>query len=157
MAIQRMADRAPRDKILKLNVGGVFYTTAKSTLTSVYGSYLWRVATGDATVMRDEKGSLFIDRDGYVFRYVLNFLRSDRLIVPQGYKELHMLREEAEFFGLEDLCSQVDKVIKSRRRKPRPRLTRRFSRSWGSDLTKISTDENGSVIFEDEGSDYFYD
>lgn len=107
--------------------------------------------------MRDEKGSLFIDRDGYVFRYILNFLRSDRLIVPQGYKELHMLREEAEFFGLEALCLQVDKVIKSRRRKPRPRLTRKFSRSWGSDLTKISTDENGSVIFEDDGSDYFYD
>lgn len=68
MAIQRMADRAPRDKILKLNVGGVFYTTAKSTLTSVYGSFLWRIATGDVSVMRDEKGSMFIDRDGYVFR-----------------------------------------------------------------------------------------
>lgn len=71
MAIHRMADRAPRDKILKLNVGGVFYTTAKSTLTCVYGSYLWKIATGDLYVMRDEKGSLFIDRDGYVFRCVL--------------------------------------------------------------------------------------
>lgn len=71
MAIHRMADRAPRDKILKLNVGGVFYTTAKSTLTCVYGSYLWKMATGDLYVMRDEKGSLFIDRDGYVFRCVL--------------------------------------------------------------------------------------
>lgn len=70
MAIHRMADRAPRDKILKLNVGGVFYTTAKSTLTCVYGSYLWKIATGDLYVMRDEKGSLFIDRDGYVFRCV---------------------------------------------------------------------------------------
>lgn len=69
MAIHRMADRAPRDKILKLNVGGVFYTTAKSTLTCVYGSYLWKIATGDLYVMRDEKGSLFIDRDGYVFRF----------------------------------------------------------------------------------------
>lgn len=157
MAIHRMADRAPRDKILKLNVGGVFYTTAKSTLTCVYGSYLWKIATGDLYVMRDEKGSLFIDRDGYVFRYILNFLRTNRLIVPQGFKELHMLKEEAKFFGLEDLSSQVDKVIKSRNRKPRPRLSRRLSRSWGSDLTKISTDENGSVIFEDEGSDFFYD
>lgn len=93
----------------------------------------------------------------FLFRYILNFLRTNRLIVPQGYKELHMLKEEAKFFGLEDLSSQVDKVIKSRNRKPRPRLSRRLSRSWGSDLTKISTDENGSVIFEDEGSDFFYD
>ena len=90
-------------------------------------------------------------------RYVLNFLRTNRLIVPQGYKELHMLKEEAEFFGLEDLTAQVDKIIKSRNRKPRPKLSRRFSRSWGSDLTKICTDENGSVIFEDDASDFFYD
>ena len=69
MAIHRMADRAPRDKIIKLNVGGVFYTTAKSTLTAIYGSRLWRIATGDVHVMRDERGSIFLDRDGYVFRY----------------------------------------------------------------------------------------
>lgn len=85
MAIHRMADRAPRDKILKLNVGGVFYTTAKSTLTCVYGSYLWKMATGDLYVMRDEKGSLFIDRDGYVFRCVLLRICGILLRFPPSY------------------------------------------------------------------------
>lgn len=85
MAIHRMADRAPRDKILKLNVGGVFYTTAKSTLTCVYGSYLWKIATGDLYVMRDEKGSLFIDRDGYVFRCVLLRICGILLRFPPSY------------------------------------------------------------------------
>ncbi|KAK3107309.1 hypothetical protein FSP39_011592 [Pinctada imbricata] len=155
MAIHRMAERAPRDKILKLNVGGVFYTTTKSTLTTVYGSHLWRIATGDVHVMRDERGSIFLDRDGYVFRFVLNYLRTNKLIVPNGYKELHLLKEEADYFGLDDLVAEVERVLTSRRRRNRPKINKSVSRSWGS-FSKIC-DENGSILFDDDGSDWFYD
>lgn len=66
-----MVDCVLWDKILKFNVGGVFYMMVKFIFICVYGSYFWKIVMGDLYVMRDEKGSLFIDRDGYVFRCVL--------------------------------------------------------------------------------------
>ena len=79
-----------------------------------------------------------------------------------------MLKEEAEFYELGQLTTDVEKVLKSRRRnrnKPRnrgqnPRVVpaNPLSRSLGSDMNSLSLcDENGSVIFEDDSSDYFYD
>lgn len=56
------------DRILKLNVGGVLYTTTKSTLTSVPDGYLCQLVTGAIRPLRDERGTIFIDRDGHVFR-----------------------------------------------------------------------------------------
>lgn len=106
------------------------------------------------------------------FRYVLNFLRSRKLTLPQGYKELAMLREEAEYYDLCQLVFDVEKVLKSRRRtRNRPRNGNRpnhkmvngsnsnnLSRSLGSDMNSLALcDENGSVIFEDDSSDFFYD
>lgn len=69
-----MVDCVLWDKILKFNVGGVFYMMVKFIFICVYGSYFWKIVMGDLYVMRDEKGSLFIDRDGYVFRCVLLYI-----------------------------------------------------------------------------------
>ncbi|XP_071175506.1 BTB/POZ domain-containing protein KCTD21-like [Mytilus edulis] len=157
------------DRVVKLNVGGVLYTTSKSTLTSVPQCYLCQLVTGAIRPLRDERGTIFIDRDGHIFRYVLNYLRSKKLTLPQGYKELAMLKEEAEYYDLCQLVFNVEKVLKSRRRnrnKPRNNKggpnqrapSNALSRSLGSDMNSLALcDENGSVIFEDDSSDYFYD
>lgn len=41
------------------------------------------------------KQHYFIDRDGKLFRYILNYLRSQRLIVPERFDEYEQLYEEA--------------------------------------------------------------
>lgn len=56
------------DRVVKLNVGGVLYTSTKSTLTSIPHCYLSRLVTGAIRPLRDERGTIFIDRDGHVFR-----------------------------------------------------------------------------------------
>ncbi|XP_069119145.1 BTB/POZ domain-containing protein KCTD21-like [Argopecten irradians] len=143
---------AERDRIIKLNVGGALYTTSKSVMTSVRGGFLDRVAVGEINSMRDHRGTIFIDRDGHVFRYVLNYLRTCKLTVPQGYKELYLLREEADFYGLPGLITEIDNILRSRKRRNKPRLSKQKSKSMD-----LICDENGTVIFEDDSSDFFYD
>ncbi|XP_012277958.1 BTB/POZ domain-containing protein KCTD12 [Orussus abietinus] len=93
--------------IVELNVGGVFYTTTLTTLTKEPDSHLSSIFTGNSPVPKDAKGKFFLDRDGVLFRYVLDFLRNQALVLPEGFRERERLRQEANFYGLPGL----DKAI----------------------------------------------
>uniref|UniRef100_A0A8C4R8F7 Potassium channel tetramerization domain containing 6b n=1 Tax=Eptatretus burgeri TaxID=7764 RepID=A0A8C4R8F7_EPTBU len=86
-----------------LNVGGQLYTTSMSTLSRYPDSMLGAMFHGDLPTARDSQGNYFIDRDGSLFRFVLNFLRTSVLTLPQDFKEIDLLREEADFYQIEAL------------------------------------------------------
>ena len=88
--------------IIELNVGGVFYTTALSTLTRDGDSLLAQMFTGRSRepVLRDSKGKYFIDRDGVLFRYTLDYLRDGTLMLPHNFHERDRLKREADYFQL---------------------------------------------------------
>lgn len=88
--------------IIELNVGGVFYTTALSTLTRDGDSLLAQMFTGRSRepVLRDSKGKYFIDRDGVLFRYTLDYLRDGTLMLPHNFHERDRLKQEADYFQL---------------------------------------------------------
>lgn len=54
------------------------------------------------------KQHYFIDRDGPSFRYILQFLRCGRLILPEQYKEIEILLEEAKFYELDALVEAIE-------------------------------------------------
>lgn len=89
--------------VVELNVGGVFYTTALTTLTRESDSHLAALFSGKTPVEKDAKGKYFLDRDGVLFRYVLDFLRNQALVLPEGFREKERLRQEANFYGLPGL------------------------------------------------------
>ncbi|XP_040049952.2 BTB/POZ domain-containing protein KCTD6 isoform X1 [Gasterosteus aculeatus] len=86
-----------------LNVGGCLYTTSLSTLQRYPDSMLGAMFRGDFPTTRDSQGSYFIDRDGTLFRYILNFLRTSELTLPLDFTETDLLRKEADFYQIEPL------------------------------------------------------
>ena len=85
--------------IIKLNVGGYFYSTTEATLQSVKDTFFTStVLTSDLSV------EYFIDRPGKNFGYILNYLRE--LNRPTTYLEnldankKSEVALEAEFYGV---------------------------------------------------------
>lgn len=97
--------------IVELNVGGVHYTTTRKTLTSDKSSRLCDLFSGSSckSLTKDAKGRIFLDRDGVLFRYILDYLRDDGIQLPDGFREKDRLLKEAEHFKLNGLikCLQA--------------------------------------------------
>ncbi|MEQ2235655.1 hypothetical protein ILYODFUR_004558 [Ilyodon furcidens] len=95
----------PFPEIIELNVGGQVYITRYSTLTSVPDSLLWEMFSQKSAkgLARDTKGRFFVDRDGFLFRYILDYMRDQQLVLPDHFPERGRLQREAEFFNLPEL------------------------------------------------------
>ncbi|KAK3510580.1 hypothetical protein QTP70_011381 [Hemibagrus guttatus] len=65
------------------------------------------INTCSSQLSRDSKGRYFIDRDGFLFRYILDYLRDKNLALPEYFKERASLQKEAEFFQLPDLARRL--------------------------------------------------
>jgi hypothetical protein len=106
------------EDLLRLNVGGVFFTTTKATLLRYPNSMLGAMFNGSMPTTRDESGAYFIDRDGQMFGYVLNFLRSSQLALPDGFNLIDQLSVEADFFQVEPLIQAISEYKKRRQQRP---------------------------------------
>ena len=96
--------------IIDINVGGIVYTTSLATLTRFPDSMLGVMFSGRRSVAKDSRGNFFIDRDGPMFRYVLNFLRSSKLNLPDNFQEFDQLAEEADFYQIPRLIDALKKI-----------------------------------------------
>lgn len=108
--LNTLVDNSSRTSLqdpVSLNVGGEIYTTSLDTLTRCRDSMLGAMFTGQIPVVRDRGGNVFIDRDGKVFRHILNYLRSSALDLPEGFPELALLRREADFFQICPLLEEI--------------------------------------------------
>lgn len=96
---------------VKLDVGGVFFTTSVTTLLSHPESMLAAMFSGRHELETDDEGRVFIDRDGKLFKYVLQYLRDGDLdvsAIPAGVKE--RLKREAAFYCLPELAEKLSTV-----------------------------------------------
>ena len=53
-----------------------------------------------AIVLDSLKQHYFIDRDGQMFRHVLNFVRNSRLLLPDDFSDVELLLEEAKYYEI---------------------------------------------------------
>lgn len=98
----------------ELNVGGIHYTTSLQTLLADPESKLHEMFSGSATeLLRDAKGRVFLDRDGALFRYVLDYLRDQDLQLPEGFRERGRLRREAQQLRINGLVKHLDAEAES--------------------------------------------
>ena len=101
-------------KTIKLNVGGQYFTTSLETLTKDRGSMLHAMFSGGFDTKPAEDGSYFIDRDGTHFRYILNYLRTGRLIVPKDIVVCTELLTEAKFYQIQGILTEFTRKPKSK-------------------------------------------
>jgi hypothetical protein len=82
-------------EIINLNVGGTHHLqTDRTTLCSVPGSLLDKWFKGVVELKKDDKGEVFLDRDGQTFLHVLNYLRNHRELYPDFMDH----NDEIQFF-----------------------------------------------------------
>lgn len=54
------------------------------------------------------KQHYFIDRDGKLFRHVLNYMRSGKLSLPETFNEIEQLWEEAKYFDIPGMLRELE-------------------------------------------------
>ncbi|XP_078353585.1 uncharacterized protein LOC144638243 isoform X2 [Oculina patagonica] len=97
---------------IKLNVGGKIYKTTLDTLRKDPDSMLCAMFSGRFELKADEEdGAYFIDRDGKLFRYILNYLRNGELHCPEDRIRRNELLEEAKFYQVQGIIDQLEGSI----------------------------------------------
>lgn len=102
-------------EVVQLSVGGVYFETTAETLSNAGTSYF--SARSEFSRRSGKNGLVVLDRDGDMFRHILNFLRGNTLYID-NVATLQQLLEEADFFCIASLkvaCMQkIEKILKER-------------------------------------------
>ncbi|CAH2224939.1 potassium channel regulatory [Pelobates cultripes] len=91
-------------EVVTVNVGGTKFTTFPSTLMRFPESRLAHMLDGSDREFRMVNGQVFVDRDGTLFSYILDFLRTSQLSLPPDFSDYERLQREAEFYQLQNLA-----------------------------------------------------
>ena len=95
---------------ITLNIGGKIFMTTYQTLTKYKESLFYKMFDEKYNTQPNSKNnSYFIDRDGTHFRYILNYLRNGKLILPSNKEEridlINELIDEAGYYNIESLIN----------------------------------------------------
>ena len=116
----------------------------------------------------DNTGCVFIDRDGEMFRHVLNFLRSSRLMLPQKFNDFDFLESEADFYQIlealherrqernEIVCLNVGGNIFTTSRSKLCRYPESMLGQLFGGKSKVTYDDTGSVFIERDGKMFMH-
>ncbi|XP_033211892.1 BTB/POZ domain-containing protein KCTD5 [Belonocnema kinseyi] len=152
-----------KNQWVRLNVGGTYFLTAKTTLTRDPNSFLYRLCQEDSDLIsdRDETGAYLIDRDPTYFSPILNYLRHGKLVINKDLAEEGVL-EEAEFYNITDLIRLVKERILLRDTRPMrdsQKLVYRVLQCHEDELTQMVSTMSDGWKFEqlvNIGSQYNY-
>ncbi|XP_063601849.1 BTB/POZ domain-containing protein Tiwaz-like isoform X4 [Penaeus indicus] len=123
-----------------IDVGGSIYTSSLETLTRYPESRLARLFNGSIPIVLDSlKQHYFIDRDGKMFRHILNYMRHGRTLLPDDFSDHDLLLEEARFFEISGLVKQVEDMKKARQE------NRRASSVCSGSLSSNTSSSNSSL------------
>ncbi|MGH0133343.1 UNVERIFIED_CONTAM: hypothetical protein FKN15_067230 [Acipenser sinensis] len=85
------------------------YYTIVSTLRRFSDSKLARMLDGSDPEFRVVNGQFFVDRDGSLFKYILDYLRTRQVSLPPDFFDYEGLTREAEFYEIRLLVDYLSK------------------------------------------------
>ena len=91
-----------------LNVGGQLFETDVQTLTRDPYSVLAAICRIDSPILPSAEGVFFFNRDWWLFRHILAFLRSGAL--PNELETLKELYTEASYYRMESLQRAIENI-----------------------------------------------
>ena len=71
---------------VKLNIGGYKYEALKETLTK-YESFFSLMINSPISSKTDSDGYIYIEQDGQVFKYILDYLKTGEIVFKQMKKD----------------------------------------------------------------------
>jgi len=125
--------------IVKLNVGGRTFITTDDTLTDK-GMNMLSAMIRHSNPAQLVDGHYFIDRDPQTFRWILSYLRGSMVLPPKDSNEIALLREEAEYFAMDELTNRIQHMVCPGFSKGDPVLVR------GNKFTIIDVSESGYKV-----------
>ena len=93
--------------VIKLNVGGTRWDTFKSTLLK--SGFFRALFSGKFADSKQEDGCYFLDSDGEIFKYLLNFLRRGYVSIPA--ERVQDVKQEAGFYQIDIDFSRVSEQL----------------------------------------------
>lgn len=109
--------RQAGERHVLINVGGLMFEAPVSVLCRDKGSLLAQLCGPTPPLLPDSEGGFFyFDRDWWLFRYILTFLRDGSL--PEDRATLSQLYREANFWTLSELQQAVEEDKLHLRTKP---------------------------------------
>ena len=125
------------DAVINLNVGGMVHTTSLSTIRKFPDSMLGAMFSGQYEIPVDNNGHIFIDRDGDLFRFVLNYMRGGSLCLPSNFTELDQLIKEADFFQIKPLIDDLHIILKVQQDREKEKNDREKEKEQEEALSKF--------------------
>eukprot|EP01041_Mallomonas_annulata_P001174 gene1174-2286_t len=102
-------DFVHHETLIGINVGGHLFETTAGILTRDPNSILAALCRKDAILpIMTRSRTFYFDRDWWIFRHVMNYLRSGTL--PNELETLKELYTEASYFRLETLQQSIEDV-----------------------------------------------
>ncbi|PFX19138.1 BTB/POZ domain-containing protein KCTD6 [Stylophora pistillata] len=83
------------------------FDNAAKKLKRVHFQKTLRLNVGGFDTKLGEDGCYFIDRDGTHFRYILNYLRTGKLVIPDDQVICKELLYETEFFQIQGIITEL--------------------------------------------------
>jgi hypothetical protein len=96
------------DIVIGLNIGGQIFETTVEVLIADSYSILAACCRVNPPFSKTSEGYFYFDRDWWLFRHILAFLRSSKL--PNDLETLKELYQEASFYRLEKLQIAIENV-----------------------------------------------